>query len=130
MKKQFAFLIILHFFITGYSQSFEIKSGEELTVSKGSVYMRVLLTEETDVYVYAEEFTTKKVNPTYTLYKYDKNMTKIYENNFNKYIGDRFVFYVQSLQGRIYLFTSEWKKDKYTVYGIEIDKNTGKLIGE
>ena len=130
MSKYLFLLIILHVTPCCQAQSFEIKNGEQISVSKGTAYLKVLMTEGTDVFALKIENTKKKLDDSYYLCRYDKNMNKLYESDLSKHIGDRFMFYAGALQGRIYVFTSETKKQKFFIYGIEIDKTTGKNIGE
>ena len=125
-------LLLILSFLSGRfcpAQSFDLKNGDQMSVSKGSLYMKVLLTEGTDVYALKSENLVKKLDDSYYLCRYDKNMTKVFEANLSKYIGDRFHYYAGALQGRIYLFSSEIKKRTFNVYGIEIDKATGSSIG-
>ena len=128
MKKYFALLIGLQFVFHCLSQSFDVKSSDEVSV-KGSVYMKPLMRDESGIYFLKMENKSGK-SCLYALDKYDKNMNNVYDNCIEKYTGDKIIQNIVTVQNRIYVFFSEWTKKKFAVYGLELDKATGNPVGK
>jgi len=113
------------------SQSINARSSAPISVDRGTAYMNLLHTEGGDLYTLKFLNNLKKTSITYSLCKYNANMTQVYETSLNKLVGDRFFEGVHSVKGRIYLFTADFqdRKKKFALFGIELDKATGNAIG-
>ena len=129
MKKYLLLLLTLNAAVFCSSQSFDVKSGEKVSVSKGSVYMKPLMKDETGAYFLKMENKSGK-SCLYALDKYDKNLNSVYDNCIEKYTGDKIIQNIVVMQDRIYVFFSEWSKKKFAVFGLELDKATGNAVGK
>lgn len=131
MKKLILPIAVMLVAIQGEAQEFETKAAAPLAVTKGTVYMKLLFAADGDIYSLKVQDMVKKLNCSYSICRYDKNMTMLYESSLDKLVGDRFFEGVYSTKGRIYLFTADYhdKNRKYTIFGIEIDAKTGNATG-
>lgn len=114
------------------AQPMPVKSTTPFSTEKGTIYMNLLHASGDDVYSLKVQNNLKKTTVTYSLCKFNGSMLPVYETSLNKHIGDRFFQGVLVMKGRFYLFTFDVsnKAKKYTLYGIELDKNSGNAIGE
>lgn len=131
MKKAILPILIMLVAIQSEAQEFETKAAAPIAVTKGTVYMKLLFAANGDIYSLKVQDMVKKLNCSYSICRYDRNMSLIYESSLDKLIGNRFFEGVLAAQGRLYLFTADYhdKNRKYSVFGMEIDAKTGNATG-
>ncbi len=122
-----------------FAQKPKVQWGDEFKMRKGSTDLEVVYADNSGVYLQEGHLALKSyfvigatVRSSATLVKLDKHLGEIYRSDFNKELkGKEFEqFFV--LQGKMYMFASDYnKKEKtLTVFGAEVDKGSGTLLGE
>ena len=131
--------ILLFIATNTYAQTPTVTWGEEFKLKKGSSDLTVVHTDNTGVYVKESHMALKSyfligatLRESASLIKLDKNLSEIYHNDFNKELRSKEFEQLYFITNKLYLIASDYdKKTKtLTLYGAEIDKNTGELGGD
>jgi hypothetical protein len=138
--KQLTYLLAFLFFCSHLSaQKPQIKWGDEFKLRRGSTDLEVIHSDNSGVYLQEGHLAVKgyfvvaaTLRESATLVKLDKNLSEVYRSDFNRELkGKEFVQFFP-FQGKMFLFASEYiKREKtLTIYGAEVNKNTGELAGD
>lgn len=138
MKFWIAVLLSLFFAGSLSAQTANITWGDEFKMRKGSTDLSVVHADNSGVYLKESHNALKSyfviglsVREAASLVKLDKNLTEVYNNDFNKELKgkefERFYF----IKDKLYLLASDYSnKDKTTtLFAAPVDKNTGELSG-
>ena len=136
MKRVFFLLAAVVSFTTSYSQKAKISWGEEFKLRKNSTELEVIATDKSGVYLkeghlalkgYYLLFATARESA--MLIKLDKNLSEIYRNDFNRELKGKEFEQFFSLQDKLYLIASEYRKADKSLYifAAEINKNSGEF---
>ncbi|HEY0679946.1 MAG TPA: hypothetical protein VGD17_16795, partial [Chitinophagaceae bacterium] len=117
----------------------KVKWGDEFKMRKGSTDLEVIYADKSGAYLQEGHLAMKTyfvigatLRSSATLIKLDKNLNELFRNDYNKELkGKEFVqFFV--IQDKMFLFASDYEKKERTlnVYGAEIDKTSGALLGD
>lgn len=138
--KQLTYLLAFLFFCSHLSaQKPQIKWGDEFKLRRGSTDLEVIHSDNSGVYLQEGHLAVKgyfvvaaTLRESATLVKLDKNLSEVYRSDFNRELkGKEFVQFFP-FQGKMFLFASEYiKREKtLTIYGAEVNKNTGEMAGD
>ncbi len=121
------------------AQKPKITWGEEFKMKKGSTDLEVVHVDNTGVYVKESHMAVKGYfviaatrRESASLIKLDKNFNELYASDFNKELKGKEFDDIFFLQGKTYLLATDYsKKEKtLTLFGVQIDKNTGEQSGD
>ncbi|MGB8190308.1 MAG: hypothetical protein WCF67_00250 [Chitinophagaceae bacterium] len=139
MKRLNFLLACLVFTLSCLAQKSQIKWGEEFKLRKGSTDLEVIHSDNSGVYLQEGHLAIKgyfvvaaTLRESATLVKLDKNLSEVFRNDFNKELkGKEFVQFF-AFQDKMFLFASEYIKREKTmnIYGSEVNKNSGELMGD
>ena len=139
MKKIFCILVSILYFSTVFSQSLNVSWGDEFKLHKGSTDLSVVCADNSGVYLkeshqvlsgyFVVAYTTREAA---TLIKLNNNLAQVYSNDFNKELRGKEFTQFFPLQDKLFIIATNYsKKDKtLTLYGAEVNKETGDLAGE
>jgi hypothetical protein len=132
-------IILLFIAKASFAQTPTVTWGEEFKLKKGSSDLTVIHTDNTGVYVKESHMALKSyfligatLRESASLIKLDKNLTEVYHNDFNKELRGKEFEQLYFIANKLYLIASDYDKRAKTLslFGAEIDKNTGELGGE
>ncbi|MCW3120296.1 MAG: hypothetical protein JWM28_4378 [Chitinophagaceae bacterium] len=125
--------------LSTFSQKSKITWGDEFRLRRGSTDLEVIYADKSGVYLQEGHLAVRSyfviggtTRASATLVKLDKNLTELYRSDFNRELkGKEFVqFFV--VQDRMFVFASDYEKREktLTIFGAEVNKNSGELSGD
>lgn len=138
MKWNFLLVAAL-FSLSAFSQKAKITWGNEFTLGRSSTDLEVIHADKSGVYLQEGHLALGKYfvigatgRASATLVKLNKNLSELYRSDFNQELkGKEFVqFFV--VQDRIFIFASAYERKEKTlkVFGAEVNKKSGALLGD
>ncbi|MBC7950152.1 MAG: hypothetical protein H7Y42_19870 [Chitinophagaceae bacterium] len=125
--------------LTCFAQKPKITWGDEFKLKKGSTDLEVIYADKNGVFLQEGHLAMKSYfligassRSSATLVKLDRSLVEVYRNDYNSELkGKEFIqFYV--LQDKLFVIATDYeKKEKtLTLFGAEVDKNSGNLKGD
>lgn len=137
MKKVILLALLFSSYSLTYAQNYKLTWGNEIKLKKGTADLDILYADKSGLYFTEKRTATSfsfmgSSNPTYKLYKFDKNYEELFDKDYKRELKGLSFEGFQELEGELYLFASDYiKKEKaFKLYGAKLDKNTGDLTGD
>ena len=139
MKKQLAVAFAALLSVCSFAQKANVTWGDDFKLKRGSADLEVISSDNTGIYVKESHYTLKSyfvigatVRESATLIKLDKNLARLYDNNFNKELKGKEYERFFLIKNKMYLLATDYnKKEKtLTLFGAEINKENGELNGD
>jgi hypothetical protein len=138
MKQWTLLLFSIGIAVSSIAQKTKINWGEEFKLRKGSTDLQVVYSDKSGVYLQEGHLALKSyfvigatARSSAALVKLDKNLSEIYHNDFSRELkGKEFEqFFV--VHDKLFLFASESNRREktLTIYGAEVNKQSGELAG-
>ena len=139
MPRKSLLLVLTILCLKSFAQKPTVQWGEEFKMKKGSTDLEVIYSDNSGVYLEEGHLALKSyfvigasARSSATLVKLDKNLSEVYRSDFNKELkGKEFVQFF-ALQNKIFMFAYDYDKreKRLDIYGVEINKSNGELVGE
>lgn len=135
MKKIFFGLLMLTSLYT-VAQRYNISWGDALKLKKGTADLNIVAADKSGYYFIEQRlkasFGFGGSGASYKLMKFDNSFEPEWDEDYNKELKGLDFVSIQPLNDDLYLFASDFiRKEKlYKVYGVKIDKSSGKLDGD
>lgn len=139
MKKNILFFTAIICCSIIHAQKASVTWGDEFKLRKGSTDLQVVHTDKSGIYVKESHMALKAyfvigatARESASLIKLDKDLVEIYKNDFNKELKGKEYETLFFIKDKLFLLATDYsKKSKtLTLFGAEIDKNSGELAGE
>jgi len=135
MRKIALLSLSLFFIIPVFSQPATVTWGDEFKMHKGGTDLTVICSDNTGVYLKESHIDINLfsgIRESATLVKLDNSLVETYHNDFDKELKGKQFSQFYTLQGKLFILADDYvKKQKTaTLYGAEVDKNTGELAGD
>lgn len=121
------------------SQRYKIFWGDETKMKKSTVDMKLVAADKTGAYFVEGQLGLKgyyvimaTMKTTYKLVKFDQFFNQVYEKDYKKDMKGLNFNSIQPLKDKLFLFADDYNKKEnlYNVYGVEVDKSSGELLGD
>jgi hypothetical protein len=128
------FLLQLHLF----SQSYNLKMGNAIRLKKGTLQIDIISSNKSGLF-FAEERIEKMAAlgrlggaPVIHLHRVDENFSEVFDKDYTKVLKDFEYHSFQTINDKLYLFVTDYEKKKklFKIYGVSVDKSSGKLADE
>lgn len=126
MKKILFAACMLLLSLTGFTQNYDLKTGDEIKIRKLSTDLDIVASDNTGHYFAEQRWF---FNLQARLYKFDKNYTDIYEKDYRKELRGSLFRGFQPIDDELFMFSTEYtKKEKtFTLYARKINKANGEI---
>jgi len=134
-----SFVILITVFSQNlFSQAYQVKWGNEFKFDKKSGDLEIIYTDNSGIYIKEAHLVVKRLSllsatrESATLIKCDKDLNRIYTNDFNGELRGKEFERIMFLKNRLYLFATDYvrRDGMLKLYSLELDKNNGKRISE
>ena len=123
------FLILPH---NSYLQNYKIDWGNEANVGKNVLSLNMVEADNTGYFFVESRGAFGSYQPSYQLRKFDQSNNEVFFMNYRTNLKGLIFHAIKPLKEKLFLFASDFDKKAglFKIYGVEIDKTSGNLLGD